>query len=210
MSQDYTKDCFAGTHDGKSDLAIIEDNFESLRTMFSGSTAPSDVDAMVPWFDTAKKLLKVRNTGNTAWYGVMQGSDTNKMYVYKNSAGDGWTIDSSVTDKVIAIKGGSSYYNTTAGQTAGAWQLPTKTENHRHQWYDYTGQYAHAYTWDSDGSSQILLGYQSRTGYGPVCWSNQSGHTFCDSYTDYQDMVIDLGNTWRPTAAVGTMQYIDV
>jgi len=46
-----------------------------------------------------------------------------KVYLYENTAPTGWSI-TAVTDKVLAVKGGSDAYNATGGTTAGTWTQP--------------------------------------------------------------------------------------
>ena len=114
MSQNYTINSYQGDHNAASDLQNMENNFEVLRSTFTGSSAPANAVAGKMWFDTsANKRLKVRNNANNDWLGVMTGTAALKIWIYSNSAEDGWAIDGGVTDKVIAIKGGNIY--TTGG-----------------------------------------------------------------------------------------------
>jgi len=46
------------------------------------------------------------------------------IYLYENTAPTGWTIVA-VTDKVLAVKGGSEAYNATGGTTAGTFSIST-------------------------------------------------------------------------------------
>ena len=45
-----------------------------------------------------------------------------KLYLYENTAPTGWTIVA-VTDKVLAVKGGSGAYNITGGNTGGTFTI---------------------------------------------------------------------------------------
>ena len=105
MTQSWTDDVFAPGHTGQTDLQNMEDNFQTLKSLFSGDTAPANVVAGMPWFDTAKDLLRLRNAANGSWYGVMHADSAQQIWVYRNSAMSGWTINSSVGDKVLALKG---------------------------------------------------------------------------------------------------------
>jgi hypothetical protein len=49
-----------------------------------------------------------------------------KVYIYENTAPTGWTTES-VTDRVIAIKGGSQAYDTSGGTQVGSWTQPSHT-----------------------------------------------------------------------------------
>ncbi len=48
----------------------IANALEALRTLFSGTAAPSSPSAGQPWFDTTTGLLYVRNAANSAWVAV--------------------------------------------------------------------------------------------------------------------------------------------
>lgn len=45
-----------------------------------------------------------------------------KLYLYENTAPTGWTIVA-VTDKVLAVKGGSNAYNVSGGNAAGSFSM---------------------------------------------------------------------------------------
>ena len=47
-----------------------------------------------------------------------------KLYLYENTAPTGWTIVA-VTDKVLAVKGGSAAYNVSGGNTGGSFTIST-------------------------------------------------------------------------------------
>ena len=123
MGQTWTTDCFAGAHEAQTDLQNMETNFATLKSLFSGTSAPSNTVAGMPWFDTTKKVLKVRNTTDAAWVGLMHGDTSQKMWVYRNAAMDGWAVDGAagIQDKVLAVKGGTTY--TTGAATAGSWTV---------------------------------------------------------------------------------------
>ena len=207
MSQTYTIDCFVSTHGGQSDLAIMESNFESLRSTFSGTGTPANSVAGMLWFDTTQKLLKVKNAANGAWLGVLTGTGSLKMLVYRNTAEDGWAIDSGVTDRVVAIKGGATY--TAGAAVAGSWTI-THAFTHNHQWYkDVPGSGADR-TYDVDGAEIDIPseGSESTGGHridtfggtqeiGAACYTTNSADSTNDA-------------TWRPAAAVVTIQYPDI
>jgi hypothetical protein len=88
-----------------------------------------------------------------------------KMYFYQNTAPTGWTIDATVADCLLAIKGGSNDYNVTGGQEVAAdgWGLLSHTHTgpshthttpiHKHRWYDYVSTSLHR-TWNSGGTAE--------------------------------------------------------
>ena len=74
---------------------------------------------------------------------VCQGNDSRlnpefaagtKLWFYQNTAPTGWTIDATVADAILAVKGGTQAYNATGGAQAGTWTQP----NHLHSTGDVT------------------------------------------------------------------------
>jgi len=70
MAQNFTDNVPNASHNWDDDLSKMADNFEALKSCFSGSSAPSDAVAGLLWVDTANHLIKVRNEANTAWLSV--------------------------------------------------------------------------------------------------------------------------------------------
>jgi hypothetical protein len=199
MSQSWTDNTYQSDHVSGTDLQNMENNFGCLKTMFSGSSAPSGTVAGMPWYDTNKNLLKIRNNANDAWYGAFQwepaggGEPTTLFWIYSNSAIEGWVIDSSLTDRVLALKGGSQAYNVNGGNVGGTWQLPdhtlTTAEIPPHSHSIAIGWAYSAWVYLS--GVHVLLGGVVLTG----ATGGGGAHNH--------------GNTWRPYAAVGTLQYLD-
>ena len=104
MAQNWSDDSYQLGHVGTVDLQNMENNFGCLKSMFSGSSAPASVAGM-PWFDTNNKVLKIRDSLNSTWLGVMYGAATNLIWIYLNSATDGWTISATGLDRVISVGG---------------------------------------------------------------------------------------------------------
>jgi len=110
-----------------------------------------------------------------------------KVWIYENTAPTGWSYYSSVTDKVIAVKGGSQTYNVNGGNTGGQWTQPNHTLTineipaHTHTVTQVQG--SGTPDWTSDGNA---LGAPS-TNSGSTGGSQAHNH----------------GTTWRPYAAVG-------
>jgi hypothetical protein len=48
----------------------LKNDFEALRTCFSGSSAPGNPVAGMWWYDTTANILKLRNEANNAWLNV--------------------------------------------------------------------------------------------------------------------------------------------
>lgn len=229
MAQNFTDDCFASGHVGQTDLQNMENNFACLKSMFSGGSAPSNPVAGMPWFDTTKKSQKQRNAGNTAWIGLMHGDASQKVWVYRNAAMDGWVVDGAVSDRVLAVKGGGTY--TTGGATAGSWTISGLSgTGHTHG----AGSYAapnHAHTLANYGGS-----VSNAAGRGDPCGKFESdthlttkagvggGDTFQrKSLTTGNPSATAVSGTsasgnaspthngsWRVAAAVGTLQYLNL
>lgn len=73
-----------------SNLALTQmlpDRDESLRTLFSGATAPSNPVAYQLWADTTSKTLKQRNAANSAWVEVLPLADSVRLCLPFRTAG---------------------------------------------------------------------------------------------------------------------------
>jgi len=219
MSQAWADNVFQGDHDVATDMQNIETNFAALRSLFSGSGAPAAV-AGQPWFDSNKKLLKIRNAANSAWLGVMAADTAHKLWVYRNSAPDGWVIDASVADVVLAIKGGSRAYSRTGGGTAGTWTQPGHTltvdemPSHDHGGTNVSGNHNHNCRLAAPGSTgNPALNNPTDAGNGAWQSSNNFIKDGSHSHTIQSQgggASHNHGSTYRPAAAVGTLQRLDI
>jgi len=211
MSQNWTDDVFAGGHVGQTDLQNMENNFACLKSMFSGGSAPSNAIAGMPWFDTTQKVLKYRDSANAAWLGLMHGDTNQKVWIYRDSTMDGWAIDSAVSDIVLAIKGGATY--TTGGVIAGNWAQPGHTHtipNHYHTLpMGYRAGNSGLWVDQNHTSGTVYTQY----GYALAADSGDSNTIALITYTDGGGGATSSDGTpdaWRPAAAVGTLQYLDL
>lgn len=208
MAQNWKTMSYASGNVAVTDLTNFETNFSVLKSMFSGTSAPSATIAGQPWFDTTKKIMKIRNAANSNWQGVMYGDANHKMWVYLNSAPDGFTYDSGVTDRVVAVKGGSTYV--TGGAGAGSWTMSgmsTNSNTHNHKWYTYVSTYGYSY---NDAGNAIAMQNPVHSGgciissKGDPCglssdyWAKDATHTHS---------AITYTSSWRPAAAVGILVY---
>ena len=212
MAQNWTDDTYAPGHVAQTDLQNMENNFQCLKSLFSGNTAPANAVAGMPWFDTAKKVLKVRDAGNLTWYGLMHGDLNQKVWIYRDTAMDGWVVDTTPTDRVLAIKGGTVY--TTGGQLAGSWQLPdhvldiTEIPAHSHSGTTDTG-YENIRILDTPGTTGSGIDRVDNQYNFTTTYSGGHTHTFTTGNTG-GGAAHNHGNTFRPAAAVGTLQYLDI
>jgi hypothetical protein len=228
MSQAFTDDCFAAGHQALDDLQYFENNFAALKSMFSGAAAPANLVAGMHWFDTTKKALKLRNNANDAWLGIMQADASHKIWVYRNTAPDGWAIDAAVTDVVLALKGGSNAYNANGGTQAGSWTQPDCTlgvanlpahdhgsgGSHTHDVEGYKGSSVYE---GPEGAGATTQWGGPHTWVGTMSWQTHNPtyyrlatvaahtHTSVGSGSAHNH-----GTTYRPAAAIGTLQYMDL
>jgi len=229
MSQTYTANCYQSDHVAVTDMANIEANFATLRSSNSGAAAPSNPEAGLQWWDTVNNRLKIRNDANSAWLGVLQGDVSFKIWVYRNDTCDGWTIDATVTDRVLALKGAGGLYNANGGTVAGeTWANlkahthtgPSHSHSHNHQIYNFSATDTHGQYYNSAGAAvdlpnsswgderhiavQYTAGAPNRVMgadmYGTLdATAAGTGATGAQSTADV-----------RPQAAIGTLQYPDL
>jgi len=215
MSQDWNDNVYASGDQIAVNQQDIEDNFAALKSMYSGASAPADPVAGMTWFDTTNKMVKLRNNANTAWLGIMQGDATFKIWVYLNAAIDGWVVDSSVADVVLALKGGTGAYNVSGGGTAGSWTQPDCTlTTAQLPAHDHGAAAAHTHTFEGSGSglgsvSAIMYQTTLETKVSAVSGLINAGgghtHTSVGSGSAHNH-----GTAYRPYAAVGTLQYMNL
>jgi len=226
MSQTYTDNCFQSGNVGQTDLQNIENNFAALKSNFSGTGAPPNAVAGMEWFDTDadtgnKGILKLRNNDGT-WYGLLHGDTTHRIPVYRNTAIDGWAVVAAAGDRLMAIKGGSTY--TTGGASAGSWTISgINTESahyhtHNHQWYQSNAADVDDESWASNGTTEVTISRMTKTSavsyiyavdasgsnaLGQDYWTKDGSETGT-AHTHTHD------GTDRLLAYVMTLQYIDI
>jgi len=238
MAQTWTDNPFSSGDVGQTDLQNIENNLLSLKSNFSGTSAPSNAVAGMHWYDsgTGNKVMKMYL--DSAWVGYMHGDASQKVLVFRNTAMDGWSIDSTAgyQDKIVAIKGGSTY--TTAGATAGSWTISGITSanesththtvvSHNHKWYTYSGAVStDDGTFDSNGDALNLdnINDNNKNAGSAAIVIDSAGLTSkaaeVDLYTnktapatdggDAHNHTVSQDGTWRVAAAVFTLQYLDL
>ena len=224
-TQDWTEDLYESTHVADTDLQNIELNFATLKNSFAGTSAPANAEAGLAWFDTTKKIMKIRNQADSAWLGVMYGTTSYKVWVYINAAGDGWVIDSSVTDRVLALKGGAQAYNVSGATQAGSWTQPNSTlsvanlPSHNHggaTGLDGIHSHMGIQPFGDEDQSRAKLGtggpgdqtsFVDKSGYVGDPIPNEHSHTISSQGSGTAH---DHGTSYRPYAAVGTLQYPNV
>jgi len=206
MTQNWTENVFQADHVVQTDMQNIENNMLSIKTLFAGSSHPGNggvtLAAGVPWYKTTTYLGWRGYTGS-AWEKLLQGDANHKVWSYVGTAGEGWRIDTSVTDVVLALKGGSQAYNVSGGNQAGSWDMSGALSNanassHTHSFSDTSSAPSAA-----DGNSGV--GTDGAFQYGDATHTHTvSGTTGAGGIHTH---VISSDNTDRPRAAVGILIY---
>lgn len=215
MSQDWIANLYTQATEADTTLSNMELMFATLKSLFAGAAAPANTVAYMPWGDSTKKVLKRRDDGDSAWFGLMHGDTSQKIWVYRNAAMEGWAIDSGVSDKVLALKGGATY--TAGAATAGSFAVTDSghthastlaAPNHTHTLGTDAGT-----TGTADQPVVVSGGYafnSSGAGGGVPRMSTTTGNptvtALTGSITSGTAVIADI----RPAAAVGTLQYLDL
>ena len=224
MSQTFTDDLYEQSYVADTTLTNMENNMAALKSSFSGSAAPSNPVGFMPWGDTTAdhEIFKRRNDANDAWLAILCGDASQKMWIYRNDTCEGWIIDATVTDRVIALKGGSNAYNVNGGVNAGTWTQPghtlTESESPAH---NHTSENdTHGHTFGGAIPKYLTTGVDGKSGSNLTGGGGFSaGATNVTIVNDAHNHTINStggggshnhGDTHRPAAAVGTLQYPDL
>jgi len=149
-------------------------------------------------YDQTTKQLWIADSSE--WKSAGQNGDIpigTEMWFYANSAPDGWTLNGTPSDQLLAVEGGSTY--TTGGAAAGSFTMPNHSHSlnshiHRfagntstlnryiHKGDDYVagvGTHYHTYDIGSTGpspsttdSSGSVAGYRPESHVGIICTKN--------------------------------------
>lgn len=224
MAQNWDDNTYALNDVAADNLQQIEDNFAAVKSSFSGSSTPANAVPGMFWFDTTNKVLKVRNQADSAWLGIMTGNSSVKVWVYSNTAGDGWVIDTGApTDRVLALKGGSQAYNEDGGTQFGTWTQPSAAllvehlPSHDHG--GTTGNSLAPHTHGFSGTTPLYGASGIDGSYGSYLSgadkSSAANLGIASANADHSHSVSSEGSgsghnhgtTYRPYAAIGTLQY---
>jgi hypothetical protein len=110
-----------------------------------------------------------------------------KMWFYQNTAPTDWTYLSAITDRCLAVKGGTGSFNVNGGNEAGTWQLPNHT---------LTLAQIPAHTHSITCRSKSANGNNVRSSSGGGSYSATTGSAGSGSAHNH-------GLTYRPYSAVG-------
>jgi len=215
-TNDWEDDLYEQTTVADTTLQNMENMFATLKNSYAGNSAPANSKAGQVWFDNDNKLLKLHRQDVEDWQGIMHGSSATPIWMYVNTAPEGWVLGPSVTDRVLALKGGS--YGATGGVQVGAWQqdgsdlsianLPAHTHTGT---TDNDGAHTHSVvTYSAEDQGPTKVPRTSRadnpTNISGAAISSGSEHTHdftSDSVGSGTEH--DHGDTYRPWAAVGIL-----
>ncbi len=209
MSQPWVANLYTAGTVADTTLSNMELMFATLKSAFSGVSAPSSAVAGQVWYDTAKKLMKHRNQANSAWRGVLAGTSALKLWLYLNAAQEGWALDASTgADDVLAIKGGSAAYNVNGGtHNVGSWTISGVSVN------------SHTLITSEMPAHSHGINHDQLAGIGSLPNSFAANQGIADQIATVTDSIggggghnhnLTIGSTWRPDAAVGRLFYPDV
>ncbi len=217
----------------QEDLKSIEATFNTLRTNFSGLSTPPGVQGQL-WFGgsiaSGRDRLRIKNWANSSWLGVMLGDDNQKIWVYRHPSHgtmDGWVVDPTVTDVVTGIRATSGVWNVDPGTIAGTWTEATHqhTMEHNHGWYDVDDRdpFPRIRTFDISGALRefiIEFGSEAHPLTGFVYDDSRAEDVWVVSsdtpvryYTSNSPEYTGFSGataSWRPAAAVGQLQYLNL
>jgi hypothetical protein len=232
MVQNWTEDPYEPSYEIAFTMTATENNFKCLRSNFSGTGLPASPTAGQLFFNTTTQYYKYYD--GSAWNDLtsdyIRGDAALKLWVYSNTAISGWIIDSSVYDVVLAFKGGTNAYNVNGGVVAGTWDGAGFV--HTHAWFSSKENpspmsVSTFKTFTKEGVLQNLnIAYADCNVdyYGDAIAADRVVLSECappilEGATDVgsgefrnftSTGVHDGTNSYRPAAAVGTMQYPDM
>jgi len=227
MAQTYNDEIYSQATVVDTTMSRVENNFAAQKSSFSGTSNPSDAVAGMLHMRTGGTGdgLRIRNADDDAWHKILTGTASLKLWMYRNDTDEGWTIDATVTDRVLALKGGSGSYNANGGTNAGSWTVTgfsgtAANDTHNHQWYNYTTLTASDQTYNASGTAVTVPAGGGKAAAGcatisrSVVTTANAADTLADSYTagDTHNHTVTVTNNgaYRPAAAIGTLQYPDL
>ena len=228
----YKDDIYVYTDGDVQDcLEQIELNQNIIKSNFADDEVPgtNELDEYVAvgfmrWGDEENKLLRIFHpdydtslfdSSKEELLGLMFGDENQKIYVYRNDTMNGWVIDSNVTDVLMGIE--SSAPDGTyemAGGKYGSWV--TSTQQHKHRVLIATAVGTSSEKMFDENGDEIDVPWVD-VGASPVGYTfevegnEDNGYSSCwDWYTSTSESQQTGEDDYRPSAAVGTIQYIQL
>jgi len=104
----------------------LKNDFEALRTCFSGSSAPGNPVAGMWWYDTTANMLKIRNEANDAWLNVYDFANSRAPLALLATncsrtvvAGNGISVSGTLASGNVTVSMASAIYAQLQDYTAG-------------------------------------------------------------------------------------------
>lgn len=205
---DFNTECYDDDTSLDENLIKMEENCEALKSCrCADNHTPTPVTGEV-WGDYLNKILRFYDSSE--WLGLMHADESCITWIYRNDTLDGWVqhTQSDLDDCVIAVKGGSTY--TTGGTIQGDnWEGGGINTEHNHQLNSYTASpdtfKVYNISNELDDTTRVLMtGFFGDSGSGFRATNSAEGLTTV--YTENWGE----GSGWRPRAAIGTLQYLDL
>lgn len=217
MGQNWTTNVYDLDHVVNTDMTNVEDNFATLKNSFAGVASPTATVAGQIYFNTSKKIHHFLNATESDFLGLLPGDLNTKIWQYRNDATPGWIIDNSVTDKVIALKGGSDAYDINGGTSGGDYNHTHTISNHTHT----SAEHKHLTAIAIGGaikesppggtlSQSVTMKYISMNDGTASRYYTYTDNTTPDATGSDGGGATGGSSTTRPAAAVGTLQFPDV
>jgi hypothetical protein len=209
MAQNYTNDPYSQSTVADTTLTAYENNDNCLKSSFSGAAYPSNTVAGQLHMRTGSHVgLRLRNAGNTAWMKVLEGDAEFQIPVYRNNTCEGWLINAASGDRVMVIRGGTTY--TAGGTAAGSWAISGLS-------VPTGGSHTHTptvgYALGDGGINDHYVLYwdqEENETYVHNDGSPRHTHTVTNASSSHSHPSVSSNATWRPAAYVFTLQYPDL
>ena len=190
------------------DEQLVDPSTDANQMAFFAKEATTGSNTM-PYF-------RQESNGNTIR--ILIGDASAKFWMYRNSTSPGFVIDATVTDRVLAFKGGTDAYNVNGGNQAGTWTQPSHIHSgpsHTHTTDAHThtgGAHTHAVTYSGGATYGAVVAYSVTftiaSGEAAATGSGAGGSTSAGGTGSTGSGA--TAATYRPYAAVGTLQYPDI
>jgi hypothetical protein len=210
--------------------AVSGDDFTTIVRNVDSSTGAAqafsidDIVSLRPTKQVIDDIITEINSYEESSKGIESGTE---VWFHQDIAPTGWTIESGLFDRLLAVKGGTQAYNVNGGNPGGTWTQPNHTHGmagHVHSTRGHVLSVAEMPVHDHDiksgagyqgaGSGFSVLAGSPYTGsWGDPCASAGSGgsHSHGDTYgpSDNTTGGSATANTYRPGANCGIIASKD-
>lgn len=204
-------------------MSLLELNCQTLRTNFAGTSKPSSPYEGQMYGDMNTDVLRFLHLGygtstfdssEEQWPGLFHADVNDRIYVYSNSTIDGWIVDDSsdITDGDLLLAvadAGADTYDTAESVQGDGWT----GISHNHQWHVDNQASSGNEVFNSSGTAADIASSNQyvwrETNWIPLANSGNWNYKLVFPFSAYTTMN-SLSSNWRPRAAVGTIQYLDL